>query len=542
MTLSRRNVIIGGVAAVWIILLVLTFILVRSSQQQSKNTTADQLTPAPGEKREATEIDKSNLLMNRAEMDQAIRDYNTKVGKSTTVIEKKTNFKYQLAPSLKQAVSPTPAQLQKVLGVATACNTDSAPATVSVYDVKSHWIVSDASVLAKEYGVVSPSYSLPSDANSFQYLFTSEDNSAFFSLFEPSGLYRYHLATLAGGATLDQMAQKDRANAFITKHKLSSRITAPAAVTLGNLTVFTYKRVLDDFKIVDSASVQEAAASSICNVAESAAVGQLEVQVRQDGTVSNFMHNARTIKGSYKAKRITLDESVAQYGDTQPVEPIVIPPGAVNGGDVTIGSVVLAYYDVGANFGQTLYAPMYITVGTVGSAKVISFFPAVSASEMVSKGLVNTAPKSGNNASQQQGTLGFAAPTPFAPPAPPATSGGGGAGPATGITPGAVTKLGCPGNLVDYQIQCGVAGRPICMGAFSAPSSSDPLNACATGCKNVSGTVTYQAGGNPCDTFLQQKNIPADGRTNPGPITFPGATQQLKSGDQVTCSLNACPC
>lgn len=536
MTLSRRNVIIGGVAAVWIVLLVLTFVLVRSSQQQSKtNTGTDQLTPVAGEKREATEIDKSNLLMNRAEMDQAIRDYNTKVGKSTTVIEKKTNFKYQLAPSLQKAVSPTPAQLQKVLGVATACNTDSAPATLSVYDLKSHWIVSDASVLAKDYGVVSPSYSLPNDANSFQYLFTAEDNSAFFSLTEPSGLYRYHLATTAGGATLDQMAQKDRANAFITQHKLSSKLAAPVATPIGNVTLFSYKRVLDDFKIVDSASVQAAIGGSICSIAESSTMGQLDVQVRQDGTVSNFMHNARTIKGSYKAKRISLDESLIQYADSQPVPPIVIPAGAATGGNVTIESVVLAYYDVGANFGQTLYAPMYITVGSAGGAQVISFFPAVSASEMVSKGLVNTAPKSGNSASQQQGTLGFAAPTPFAPPAPPS-----GGGSSTGE--GGSAMLGCPGNLVDYQIQCGVEGRQVCMGAFSAPSSSDPLNACATGCKNVSGTVTYQEGSSPCDAFLQQKSIPSSDRTNVGPITFPGAEKQLKSGDQVTCSLNACPC
>lgn len=538
MTLSRRNVIIGAVAGTWLVLLLLTFLLVRSSQQ-SPRKAIQQITPSATQvNRQATELEKQNLLINRAELDQAERDFNSKIGKSSTVLKKKSGFTFQLSPSLKKATTPTPVDQQRVLAAATTCNIDTAPSTIYVYDLKSHWAVNEATNLAKEYGVDSPPYSLPTSSSSFQYQFTSKDNKTFFNLFEASGKYRYHLASATDAASLDAGAVKDRSNAFITQHKLNNKIGMPTPTAFGPSTLFTYKRILDDFKLTDSASVQGAIGQSLCDVIDSAEMGSVEVEVRQDGKVTNLFNNTRTILGSYKAQRLTLEEAVAEFGASQPVEPIVIPPSAtVDVSQIQIDTAVLAYYDIGANFGQTLYVPMYIGRGTVGGgAQVIGFFPAVSATELLKKGLVKTVPKSGNAASQQQGTLGFATPTPHAPPPPPAS---GPVGEGGFPTDGGTSMLGCPGGLVDYQIQCGVAGRMVCAGAISAPSSSDPLNACASGCKNISGTVTYQAGSSPCDAFLQQKSIPAGDRK---PVSFPGAIQQLKSGDQLTCSLNACPC
>lgn len=540
MTLSRRNVIIGGVAATWIVLLLITFLLVRSSQENQRRSI-DQITPTGAPvNREATETEKTNLLMNRSELEEAERDYNSKIGKQSTGVKRQPKFNYQLAPSLKQATEPTPEALKRVLAAATTCNIDSAPQSVYVYDLKSHWAVNEAQNLAREYGVDSPSYSLPSDTNTFQYQFTNKDNSAFFNLFEASGKFRYHKAGAAGTTTLDEGALRDKANAFVTEHKLNNKIQPPAAVSLGTSSLFTYKRVLDDFRLTDQAVVDVAVNGDLCNVPESTTMGQLEVEVQSDGLIRNLFNNTRTILGSYKASRISLDQAVAEYGDSQPVDPIVIPPGAaVDTGTVVIDSAVLAYYDMGANFGQFLYMPMYIAKGTAGSAQVVAFFPAVSSTELLKKGLIKQVPASGTASTQQQGTIPFATPTSFAPPPPPASGPVAGGGVPGGGSPGGGGFLGCPGGLVDYQIQCGVAGRMVCAGAISAPSSSDPLNACASGCKNVSGTVTYQAGGNPCDAFLQQKSIPAGDRR---PINFPGAIQQLKSGDQVTCSLNACPC
>lgn len=540
MTLSRRNVIIGAVAGTWIILLLLTFLLVRSSQQNQRKTI-QQITPSVAqEDRVATEEDKQNLLINREELDQAERDFNAKIGKSSTVLKKKPSLKFELAPSLKKAVTPTPAGLQRVLAAATTCNIDTAPSTIYVYDLKSHWAAHEASSLAKEYGVDSPSYSLPTDSSTFQYQFTSRDNKMFFNLYEASGKYRYHESSTIGGAALDPGAIKDRSNAIVTEHKLNNKIAPPTTQGIGNITLFTYNRVLDDFKLTDNAGVQAAIDSALCNVPDSTEMGNLQVEVRPDGKIANLFNNTRTILGSYKAQRLTLEEAVAEYGASQPVPPIIIPSTAtVDVSTLQIDAAVLAYYDIGANFGQTLYVPMYIGQGTVGGTQVVGFFPAVSATELLKKGLVRTQPAPGNASSQQQGTIGFATPTPHAPPPPPAS------GPvAEGGFPtdGGEGMLGCPGNLVDYRITCGVAGRAVCTGMFSSDSANDPMNACNSGCKEVSGIVTYQSGISPCDAFLQQKSIPASSLREIGPITLPGGDKQLQNGDQVTCSLGACPC
>lgn len=540
MTFSRRNVIIGAVAATWLVLLLLTFFLVRSSQQNQRKAIL-QVTPTAAQiNREATEIDKQNLLINQSEIEQAERDYNSKVGKSSTVIKQKPSFTFEVAPSLKKAVSPTPAPQRKVLAAATTCNIDSAPSTVYVYDLKSHWVVEDAAALAKEYGVESPSYSLPTEASTFQYQFTSKDNSKFFNLYEASGKYRYHEAGGAMGPNLDPGAIQDKSNAFITAHRLNNKIQPPQAQQAGTTTLFKYNRVLDNFKLTDNAGVQAALASSLCNVVESEEMGNIQVDVRQDGKISNLFNNTRTILGSYKANRLSLEEAVAEYGASQPVAPIVIPPAAnINVATVPIDTAVLAYYDMGGNFGQTLYIPMYIGMGTVGGARVIGFFPAVSATELLKKGLVRQIPSSGSASSQQQGTIGFATPTPHAPPPPPV------AGPVTMPgDPASGEMLGCPGELVDYRVTCSVAGRTVCINMFSSSSANDPMGACNSGCKEVSGTVSYQSGTSPCNTFVQQKNIPPAGADgfDMGPVTLPGGDGQLQNGDQVSCSLGACPC
>ncbi|MBI1863385.1 hypothetical protein HYS00_04685 [Candidatus Microgenomates bacterium] len=526
MTLSRRNVIIGAIAGTWVILLLLTFLLVRSSQQ-SGGKAVSQITPSAAVKRAATDIEKTNLLYNKSEQEKAERDYNAKIGKTATVVGKKSAFTFELIPSLKKTVSPTPEGLKRVLGVATTCNIDSAPQSIYVYDLKTHWIVEEAANLALEYAVDSPAYSLPTDSGSYQYQFTSKDNKAFFSLYEASGIYKYHLASITNGAELDQGAMRDRANAFITLHKLNNKIAPPVAnPPSGATTTFVYKRLLDDFKLTDSSGVQGAATSSLCNLPDSTEVGDISVQVRKDGSVANLVNGTRTIMGSYKANRLSLEAAIAEFATAQPVDPIVIPPtSTVDTGKVVIDSAVLAYYDVGSNFGQTLYTPTYITHGTVGGVQVIAFFPAVSATELLKKGLVKTVPIVGNSASQQQGILAFATPTPYMPPAPPA------AGPISGP--------GCPGNAIDYDVTCSVNGTSICrVDQFEGKIADDPLKVCTSACQSATAVVTAVAGTSPCKTYMDQYKVtPVDGSSvgieNRSSVT---------GGTQVSCVLNGCPC
>lgn len=437
------------------------------------------------------------------------------------------HFNYELAPSLKRPqgmANPS----TRVLGI-TTCNLDAAPTNVAIYNTKSHWSTADASTAAKSYGIDSPPYSLPTETSTYQFFFSTPDNSKFFSLYESSGSHVFHQAVSYTGAVLPDAELKKRADAALVAHNLSTGVAYVTNDQVGDQHTYLYKKTLNGIIFVDDLSLEALPTSdSICNVTESQEMGKVEVDLFADGQLAKIVNNNRLITRTTNVDRISLEDSIKAYQENLPIPPIVMPPGGAYTGTVTIDEATILYYDFGKNFPQSALMPVYATSGKITGTngkvvRVITLFPVATLDQLTSLGITKIDSRAKDATSQKQTTWDLPIPTDIPPKS---TKGGTGK---------------CFGNLVDYTIKCSVAGNTICGSFFSAPSTQDTLGICDAGCKSPSGTITADGPGDPCLQFLQSQNIPTD-KYHPGFKNYKPLVPQVKPGDSVSCVLNACPC
>ncbi|MBI1863386.1 hypothetical protein HYS00_04690 [Candidatus Microgenomates bacterium] len=521
MVLSGRSKIIttSGIVflAIAAVVLFIALTVARNTTQQSGGSVSRE--------------QKRNMILDQTERDKVVKDFNTRVGKTTnSVMKEDPGFTYELSPEFKNRIKEHPID-NKVLGVSTLCNLSTVPPTVYVHDLQNHLSVDDAKNLAHEYDVDSISFSLPSETTTYQYLFIRPNNTASFTQYEGSGVYAYNHASALAAGTLGADNLRRYSNQMLSQHKLDKSLGTPQYNTIGEVTKFTYHKNLPDFMLVDEASIQSFFDQENCSISDSDIMGLISVSVKNNGEILKLLNNTRTITGTYKMNTIPADVALQEYKDAQPIDPILFPANAVPdpARAFTIDSAVIAYYDVGVNFAQSLYIPLYIAHGFSKTAsgqdvQILTFFPAVSANELSKKGLVREIPLPGNKSTQQQGTLPFATPTPHKPPPFSAKKAEIG-----------VSGPGCPGNLVDYMVSCSVEGSVICRGNFTGSAAADPVKACTNGCTARVNTVDVTGGKNPCDAIMQQNGV------TPDTINGEVPRQRLAPSGEVSCILTACP-
>lgn len=422
------------------------------------------------------------------------------------------NFHYKLVPQLQDARSSF-LFVKPVQAATTDCNVSSAPADVTIYKLKSKLKVSEATLLAKSFGITALATSVPLDGSVdlFQYNFAQPETSKFLTVAEPSGTYHYHQAP---STTQTQDIGSDHAKTIaqgvLTAHSITGIIpfSPPTFELATNQYVFSSEKAIDTFSMVDKASITAlGGATSVCNVGKSLDMNKIQVNIDKEGVLSTVMNRTRMVTGTFSAKRATLEASRAEWETTLPIAPVVIGTG-IPTSDVTIDQVILVWYDYGEVYSQKAYVPMYLTSGLSGNGiRVLTLFPAVA------KAALTTLHIATSNKNLQIDA--------FNPKPPPATGTG-----------------QCYGNLVDYTVVCNQAGASICNGSFSLPVGTslsvdgDPLNVCGRGCQSKADIYTPITN-NPCTEFLQKHDIQPN---NPVQVE-PGY-----SGGEVNCSLNACPC
>lgn len=478
-----------------------------------------------------TPEDKRNILVTQEERMRIIRDFNHRVGKrSNAQMMNTTGITYTLSAEFEQRVKPK-SKPKNVLAVSTICNISDVPDSVYVHDLKGHLLEEDARVLARQYGVESISYSQQTETTAFQYLYIRPDNTASFTMYEPSGVYTYTNASKLAAGTLMADNLRRYANQILAAHKLDENLSVPQFRTFGEVTDFTYRRNLLDFMLVDEASIQSFFDQENCSVSDSDIMGLITTSVKNNGEIVKLINNTRSIIGTFKMPTISIGEAIVQYKDAQPLDPLVFPAGVELdvSRQVVLDAAVIAYYDVGLNFAQNLYIPLYIAHGfgksTTGQdVQILTFFPAVSADSLVNKGLIRVVPEPGDRATQQQGTFGFSTPTPHAPP------------PFAAPKPEFGTSgPGCPSSNIGYMVSCSVEGNIICRGQFSGTAAADTMTACTAGCSDKVTIVDVTGGTNPCDAIMKENGVTADKINGEVP------RQRVAPRGEVSCVITACP-
>lgn len=476
---------------------------------------------------------KKNLLIDQNDKKKMVDDFNKKTGDTNALMQSETHYKYKFTPEFETRIRQIEQirNSQSVKGISTLCNISEIPESVYVMDLHQNWLVNEAAAVAREYDVDSISYSMPSETTTFQYLFIRPDNTSSFSLYEGSGVYTYNRSSKLAAGTLTPDNLRRYASQILAAHQLDKNISPPRIIPRGEITQFIYRANLPDFVLVDSASIQSFFDGENCAVTESDLMGLTTVGVKNNGEITKLVNNTRTILNAYKMKTILPSEAQQQYADSQPLDPITFPAGVTPDPNATfsIDGAILAYVDVGLNFAQNLYMPMYVAHGFTRSdtgqeIQILTFFPAVSADDIAAKGLVREVPLPGNRSTQQQGTLPFATPTQSMPP------------PFTRKKPEiGVGGPGCPGGLVDYLVSCSDESNVICRGSFTGNASQDPMNACRDGCSAKTGVVDTAGGRNPCAAIMEQNGV------TPEKINSDVPNQRVAPDGEVSCVITACP-
>lgn len=476
--------------------------------------------------------DKKNLLINHQERLALIRDFNRRIGRANASMQP-VRLSYTFSPGFQKRLQDIESskQAENVKAVSTLCNLSEVPDTVFAYILKGHWLESEARAIATKYGVESISYSQPTETSTYQYLYIRPDNMASFTLYESSGVYTYTKASTLAAGNLTADGLRRYASQILAQQNLDDRLNPPKFQTRGQITDFSYRRSLYDFMIVDEASIMSFFDKENCSITDSDLMGLITVSVKNNGEITRLVNNTRTEVDSFKMNTISIQEAEQEYRDAAPLDPIIFPSNATidTSRPVNLDAAILAYFDVGLNFAQNMYIPMYIAHGfsrsTTGQeVQVLAFFPAVSARELAQKGVMRTVPLPGDRSTQQQGTFGFITPTPFVPPPfsrPRIEFGNSGPG--------------CPGNTVEHMVSCSVEGRIVCRGTFSAPAAQDAMKACTEGCKGVVKTIDVSGGKNPCEAIMQQNGV--SGSTINGEVP----RQRIAPDGQVSCVITACP-
>ena len=522
MAWSKKTSLVFTTGVIFLIVVLVVLVIANTARQQN----------GAGLKPQVSIQEKKNMMVDESERTRIREDFNRRVGRrSNTNPLKDAHFTYEFSPAFKERIKNLKPRSDDVKAVSTLCNLGEVPSSVYVYDLRNHWIVGESQALALEYGVDSIAYSLPTETTTYQYLFITPDNMMSFTQYESSGIYTYNKTSLLPDGQLNGEGLRRYANEMLAQHKLNSNLSVPQISSRGNVSTFVYRQNLLDFMLVDEASIQSFFDQENCSVSDSDIMGLISVGVKSNAEIIKVNNNTRTQVSKYKMTTIPIEQALVEYKDAQPFDQLVYPSDATvdTRGQVVIDAAVIAYYDVGPNFAQNLYVPVYIAHGFAKSTtgqdvQILTFFPAVSAEELASKGVISSVPLPGDRSTQQQGMIGFATPTPHAPPVfQPKQGEIGYSGP------------GCPGNQIDYLVSCSVEGSVICRGNFTGGASSDGLQACKNGCSGKVAVVDVTGGTNPCGAIMEQSGVVTTAVYGAVP------RQRIAPKGQVSCVITACP-
>lgn len=418
-------------------------------------------------------------------------------------------FKYTLNSNLKEGSSLF---LPNAYAASTStCNIGSASDELPVYTLAAKIKYSEASALAKEFEITSDPASIPMDSgDDFQYYFADTQITKFLTIAEPSGTFYFHRPPKLTAATpIDLVKAKKLTDDELLKHKINEKLTPEKAKFDTSLDqyIFTYTKKLDSFDTVDKTSITNlGSGNSVCNVTATDSMNKVEVLVDREMGLSKLVNKTRKILSTYKLKRQTLEEALAEYADKTPIAPIVVGGGETTGA-VNIDEATLVWFDYGEAYSQLAYIPIYLTSGKLASGtRVFTLFPAISIKELEKTSL----PTVGETQTLHLDVFN---------PKPPSAKGTG----------------QCYGNLVDYNVSCNAESQVICQGFMSIPvSTGDPWAVCKNGCQSKSAVFTPITS-NPCKEFLERNDIDVPANT---PLeTVPGY-----QGGEVSCSVSGCPC
>ncbi len=472
----------------------------KSSQKGASNTN---ISSPSGSPQQQTNV---NPLINSHDVDGVKQDYARQLQKQGKTAPVQPKFDYQLAPELNNKESFL--SIRSAFAAST-CSIDSAPSTIPVYTLKAHWTAKEASDVAKEFNITAPVASMPADGGGFQYFFSAPLTDGFLSLYEASGMYTYHAVLHAAGNDNGLAGAERKSDNERKKYGLYDGFTKLSGgfdASVGSY-VFNYRKDWDLFPMVDTNKIKALGSGSVCGIVSTQSVNTATLVVSIDDKLSRVINDTRKITAKKTLPRELFTDAFAQYHAHPPVDPIVVGD-TIAGGTVTIDEVTLVWYELGPNFAQTAYIPMYLTSGSVVSgtqhARVFTLFPAVSMKELVKSGVIP--------ADEYSLKLDTFNPKPPKP-----------------------DMIGCPGNTVDYTVSCSdISGGTVCNAFMGIKPDDDPNNICADGCKSKDGTVTAGVNEDPCKLFLEQNNMPTNSYHPVNPVVAPAGT--------YSCVLNGCPC
>lgn len=513
--IKNKKFLIAGVVVICILLLVVMFSLLLSNSANTSRPGSNNnpnITQTPTNNPKTTKELRYNPLINNQEVEMIEDAYKKQLQKAGKPVptEPDYKFQYELSPNLNSGNSFLPVQKVYAAG---KCNTVTAPAKVTVYTLKNHINQKDAQKLADGFGLTGSPSSLPTDdPNSYQYYFTDEQTSKYFTITEPSVTYYFHQAIVSasGSATVDITQAEILANKALSDHNLVTGITLKNKNTDNNIHFFTYDRKYGEYTLVNNQAIEALGkTNSLCNLTPSIQMGVIDVQITDRGDLYKIINMTRQISTTNSLSSQSLVSSIKEYNNQPPINPIVIG-GTANAKKekVTIDEVSIVWYDYGEKFAQITYIPMYLTSGrTASGARVFSLFPTVSKKE------IDKLPVS-NKLNVSRNTLQllpfYLNPRPLATKAPQAKK--------------------CYGGAIDYQVKCSVNGSLICAKVFEAPAQSDPMGVCQNGCQTKTEVIDFN-NQNPC--ILIKSRLRNLNYYDPYPFS--------KSGT-ATCVLNGCPC
>ncbi len=522
---------------VFILLLFLQLVLERKENEDKQVSPKEQKSVAPSVKNNTF-----NPLINNTEK-QRVKEAVQKRFENLEIPHKKKKdirFNLKLSPKLKKQSAFA---IPKAYAVS-ECNIDLAPATVSVYTIKSNYSENDAKVFARLFGFSNNPTSIPMvDGSSYIYNFlqsTSGVSSAYFTLSAPSGMYTYHKSFKPYEDTTDigKLKAKTIAEDLLKKNNIGDKLLLTNIEEDTHMDVklytFTYIKEYGNFPFSDNATIYEVSnLSSVCSISRTSAMNTVQINITSKGELETFINKIRKVDKTSEVKRQSLSDAVEEYEreyiDNPPVDPIITGDiENVNVGEVSLEltEAQLIWYDYGENYAQKFYVPMYLTSGTIEGVRVFILIPAVAKENLFAIPDVAL-----NNKALQFDV--YYPPPPTATPVPPTNT------PAPGVTiiPYVPSDGNyCYGNQIDYYVTCSSTNGDFgCSGSGAAPASSDPFNICTGSCKEIKAeTITFSRAGtssSACEAFLKKSVSNA---------TMHGATST--SNGTYYCQIRGCPC
>jgi len=451
----------------------------------------------------ASKQDVSTLLINKEDADAMKKDYQDRMSKARLPIPTpiKYDFKFQLSPELQNSRSINYLIPGFTVFAANACNLANVPSSLYIYKLRTNIVEKQANEEAIKFNLSPPAYSAGDYAGTISYQFQdlSTTNPRYYNIINSSGVYKFHDAATPSGALISEASAKTISNTQLSKLGLSSLFLFDSIdSSSANYFIIRYKKQLRGLSIIDENVIKTFPSTSpVCDLGANTFASEMsfiDVQISKNGgIISNFVNSTRFFLSEKEVKRQTLEESLKEYSDPKKsIAPIILSQGEATSGTVIVDEAYVAYYDLGSLAAQTLYIPMYVTSGKIGSTRVFTIVPAIPLSEITKENEIDTPTPISAFTSLKQASIPLIQPTPPPPPplpSPPPAKGKNFT--CEGDVAGYKTCTHCPGGLIDRWKVC------VCNGVSrSFPMESIPSKICPATCTKTD--TVEKIGGQSC--------------------------------------------